>query len=79
MKSDRPIAPLTMNEGLRVFLLDTDHIGVLQWQTEPEFSILMDRMGNHDGSDVFVSIISFHEQVSGWNAYISIAQSHPMP
>ena len=30
-----------------MFLLDTDHIAILQWQTQPEFGQLTQRMGQH--------------------------------
>ena len=54
-----------------MFLLDTDHLGIMQRQTEPEFSRLRSRMGQHPPSLFFVSIVSFHEQVTGWNAYLN--------
>ena len=53
-----------------MFLLDTDHLGILQRQTEPEFSRLIRRIGEHRPIDFLVPIVSFHEQVSGWNAYL---------
>jgi tRNA(fMet)-specific endonuclease VapC len=56
-----------------MFLLDTDHIGIIQGRTMPEFQRLWHRMQKHDASSFFVPIISFHEQVLGWNAYLSRA------
>jgi tRNA(fMet)-specific endonuclease VapC len=56
-----------------MFLLDTDHIGIIQGRTIPEFERLWHRMEKHDASLFFVPIISFHEQVLGWNAYIGRA------
>ena len=58
-----------------MFVLDTDHIGVIQRATEPEYSRLADRIQKHRSSDFHVSVVSFHEQVSGWNAYIQRART----
>ena len=60
-----------------MFLLDTDHLAIVQWQTQPAFSQLSSRMAAHDSDDFFVSIASFHEQVAGWNTYLSRATSPP--
>ena len=56
-----------------MFLLDTDHIGIIQRQTEPEFGRLSARVQQYPIGDFYVSIVSFHEQVAGWNAYINRA------
>jgi tRNA(fMet)-specific endonuclease VapC len=58
-----------------MFLLDTDHIAVLQWPTQPEYGRLQQRMALHPPSGFFYSIVSFHEQVLGANLYVSRAQS----
>jgi tRNA(fMet)-specific endonuclease VapC len=58
-----------------MFLLDTDHIGIIQQQTQPEFSRLLQRMNQHQVGDFFFPIISFHEQVLGWNTYINQARA----
>ena len=58
-----------------MFLLDTDHIGIVQRQTMPEFPRLLSRLEAYDPTVFFVSIISFHEQVVGWNAYLNRARS----
>ncbi len=58
-----------------MFLLDTDHLGIIQRQTAPEFGRLAERMTDHTVGDFCVSIISFHEQVAGWNAYIHRAKN----
>jgi tRNA(fMet)-specific endonuclease VapC len=57
-----------------MFLLDTDHISIMQWPTAPEYGRLAQRMGQHPPADFYVSIISFHEQVMGANAYINRAK-----
>lgn len=57
-----------------MFLLDTDHVVISQQLTAPGYANLVRRIRQHDPSDFFVSIISFHEQVMGWNAYLSQAK-----
>jgi tRNA(fMet)-specific endonuclease VapC len=58
-----------------LFLLDTDHLGIIQRQTQPEFGRLMQRMAACRPVDFYVSVVSFHEQVAGWNAYRNRAKS----
>jgi tRNA(fMet)-specific endonuclease VapC len=58
-----------------MFLLDTDHLAVTQQQSTPAYDYFIQRVHQHSPSDFFVSIISFHEQVMGWNAYLSRAKS----
>lgn len=57
-----------------MFILDTDHLGILQCRSQPEFGNLTRRMREHRLEDFFVTIASFHEQVMGWNAYIQRAR-----
>jgi tRNA(fMet)-specific endonuclease VapC len=54
-----------------VFILDTDHLGILQRQRGAEFETLQTRLVQQDESQFFVTIISFQEQIQGWNAYIA--------
>ena len=63
-----------VERGLK-YLLDTDHISILQWQSEPEYAVLMFRMAQHSPTELAFSIISFHEQVLGCHTYISRAPS----
>ena len=58
-----------------MFLLDTDHLVIIQQKTQPEFAALAEAMGNYSRSDFHVSIVSFHEQVLGWSTYLSRAKS----
>ncbi len=60
-----------------MFVLDTDHLGIIQNRTEPEFSNLSGRMRQHRLEDFFVTIVSFQEQVAGWNLYIQRARDVP--
>ncbi len=60
-----------------MFLLDTDHVVISQQQSTPEYDHLIRKVRQHNPVDFFVSIISFHEQIMGWNAYISRAKDVP--
>jgi tRNA(fMet)-specific endonuclease VapC len=57
-----------------MFLIDTDHLGILQHGASPEFGRLRERLASHLSTAFYVSIVSFHEQCQGWNAYISRAR-----
>jgi tRNA(fMet)-specific endonuclease VapC len=56
------------------FLIDTDHLTIIQAPTQPEFDRLWPRLGAHPPAAFHMPIISFHEQVLGWNAYIGRAR-----
>lgn len=57
-----------------MFLLDTDHISIIQWSTEPQASHLAARMRAVGTEHFLVSIVTFQEQVLGWNAYLNRAK-----
>src|SRR5262245_61198215 len=57
-----------------MFVLDTDHLGILQRQTAPQFGVLMHRISQYPQTSFFVTIVSFHEQILGWNAYLAQAR-----
>ena len=57
------------------YLLDTDHISILQRQSLPEYPTLIARIAQHSTADLAASIISFHEQVLGCHTYIARARS----
>jgi tRNA(fMet)-specific endonuclease VapC len=57
------------------YLLDTDHISVLQRKSGIEFSTLTRRIARVPRSELAFCIVSFHEQVLGCNAYINRAAS----
>ncbi len=57
-----------------MFLLDTEPIGILQWQTQPQLSRLLGRMRQHPQTAFWFSVVSFQEQVLGANNYISRAR-----
>jgi tRNA(fMet)-specific endonuclease VapC len=56
-------------------LLDTDLTSFLQQQTEPGYSILQEKLSDYPSEELCTSILSFHEQVKGWMAYINRARS----
>jgi tRNA(fMet)-specific endonuclease VapC len=55
-------------------LLDTDHLSVLQWQEQPACDRLLARLDQLPPDDIATSIVSFHEQIQGWQAYLSRAR-----
>ena len=57
------------------YLLDTDHISVLQLQAGPAYTTLRTRMAQHPRTDLAVSIISLHEQVLGCHTYLQRART----
>jgi hypothetical protein len=57
-----------------MFLFDTDHLGILQHRTSPECQRILQQMQAYGDDDFYVSIVSLHEQVLGWNAYLSRAR-----
>lgn len=58
-----------------MYLLDTDHLSILQHRTQPEYARLKPRLDAAGESNIFVSIISFHEHVAGWNNYLARART----
>ena len=59
------------------YLLDTDHISVLQQQSGAEYVALSARVAQHPLTDLALSVVSFHEQVLGCHTYIARARSSP--
>jgi tRNA(fMet)-specific endonuclease VapC len=57
-----------------MFLLDTDHLTIIQRQTQPDFDRLSERMSQHAPTDFYLSIVSFHEQTVGCHTYITRAR-----
>jgi tRNA(fMet)-specific endonuclease VapC len=56
-------------------LLDTDHFSFLQLGSGPEYAALSARMSRHSPADFAFSLVSFHEQMLGGNAYINRARA----
>jgi tRNA(fMet)-specific endonuclease VapC len=57
------------------FLLDTDHISILQKQSGPEYLTLITRVAQVPRTDLAFCIVSFHEQVLGCHTYIAHAKT----
>jgi tRNA(fMet)-specific endonuclease VapC len=57
-----------------MYVLDTDHLVIIQQQIRLQFAILIERMSDFSQRDFFVSIVSFHEEILGWTTYLSRAK-----
>lgn len=55
-------------------LLDTDHLSVLQGHEQPACDRLLARLDRIPPDDIAASIVSFHEQVQGWLAFLNRAR-----
>ena len=57
------------------YLLDTDHISILQKQSGPEYAALMARIALVRRADLAFCIVNFHEQVLGCNSNLAQAKT----
>ena len=57
------------------YLLDTEHLVVLQRRTQPAFGKLTERLRREGPGEVFASVVSFHEQMQGRLAFLNRARS----
>jgi tRNA(fMet)-specific endonuclease VapC len=57
-----------------MFVLDTDHMSLLEWDNAGSF-LLRERLSACEPDEVATTIISYEEQVRGWMAYIAGAKS----
>jgi tRNA(fMet)-specific endonuclease VapC len=57
------------------YLLDTDHISILQRGSGAEFLCLSQRIAQQPPGSIAFSIISVHEQLVGCHGYLSRARS----
>jgi tRNA(fMet)-specific endonuclease VapC len=57
------------------YLLDTDHISVLQQPSGSAYGTLSARIAQHPPTDLALSVVSFHEQVLGCHTYIGRART----
>lgn len=55
-----------------MFILDSDHLSIHQSKRGSEYAALESRLAAIPETDVFTTIISFHEQIGGW--YKSLAR-----
>lgn len=58
------------------YLLDTDHLSILQRQSGENYNNLVARMARYPLSDFAISIVTIQEQMLGCHAYINRAR-HP--
>ena len=56
------------------YLLDTDHLSILQRQSGGDYHNLVARMAQYPLSDFAISIITIQEQMLGCHAYINRAR-----
>jgi tRNA(fMet)-specific endonuclease VapC len=59
-----------------MYLLDTDHISIIQRQTQPEYGRLSQRVRQHPPAAFYFPVIGFHEQTMGANAHIQTARTN---
>lgn len=57
------------------YLFDTDPITFLQRRSGPEYAAITARMSQFSAADFATSVVSFHEQVLGGNAFINRPRS----
>lgn len=61
-------------------MLDTDTLTILQRRTEPVYGRLVSRLSAlPPGATVWVTIISFEEQMRGWLEYVKRAKPSELP
>lgn len=60
---------------MNYYVLDTDHISILQRESEPAFSRLSARLTRCSPDLILVTIVSFHEQFQGWMSLLNQASS----
>jgi len=56
------------------YVLDTDHISLIQRKQNPEYLAIQANFALHASDDIFLSIVSFHEQVLGAHNYLARAR-----
>lgn len=54
-----------------MYVLDSDHLSILQRKYGNSYDVLARRLSAARPSDVFVTIITFHEQFNGWTKFVS--------
>ncbi|MCX7409551.1 MAG: type II toxin-antitoxin system VapC family toxin [Planctomycetota bacterium] len=56
-----------------MYILDTDHLSILQQPSGAVFECLARKLKQVPEDRLFVTVVSFHEQSNGWNAYLASA------
>lgn len=57
------------------YVLDTDHISLIQRKQNPEFRVIQTHLAVHAGDEILLSIVSFQEQVLGGHNYLAHART----
>jgi len=57
------------------YILDTNHLSILQRRAEPVFTKLSAQLTSLSPDLIFVTIISFQEQLQGWMALLNKAKT----
>ncbi len=57
-----------------MFILDTDHISVLERHEQPAFGHLVQRLAAITPQELAYTVVSFGEQARGWMAFINGAR-----
>lgn len=60
-----------------MFVLDTDHVSVLEWESRSEVRRLQLRIRNLARGDVATTVVSYEEQMRGWLAFVARARTLP--
>jgi len=60
---------------MNYYVLDTDHLTILERRSQPACNNLVARMANYSPDFIFTTIINFQEQFQGWMAFINKATS----
>ena len=58
-----------------MFILDTDHLSVLEWEASAATQRLLNRLSRIGPDEAATTIINFEEQMRGWLAYLSRART----
>ena len=57
-----------------MYVLDTDHMSLLEWGGD-DSARLRERLADVDSDQLFVTIVSYEEQIRGWMAYLARAKT----
>ncbi len=57
-----------------MFVLDSDHLSILQLQSGSEFDILHSKLSLQSPANIATTIIAFQEQIEGWFQYLKKAR-----
>ncbi len=58
-----------------MFVLDTDHISLMEWNTGSARQRLLRRLSAVPPDEVFTTIVTYEEQTRGWMAYTARART----